>query len=316
MNLVGIKSYSAAIRIYPKGCNGFSLAELVVVIAIGGIIAAIIGVFIVRPIQGYDALVHRADLVDIAEGALRRMQREIRRALPNSIRVAGGGTALELIPAVDGGRYRESPPGNSNARLQFNTADTDFDMLGNLLCTTHPDITGPCASYSDPANFRLVIYNLGQPGADAYAGTDVITVGSTITVTSFPNPGSAADGSDHINVNPGFDFAFESPSQRFFVVQNPVSYICNPAARTLTRYQGYALTSNQANIDTDAELAAMTPAAGIGVIADRIAVPCRFGYTPGTDTRSGVVTIEIALRDPVTNESVRLLHQVHVDNAP
>jgi MSHA biogenesis protein MshO len=234
------------------------------------------------------------------------MQREIRRALPNSVRVTNGGTALELIPVIDGGRYRESPPGNNNARLNFSTADTDFDMLGNLLCTTNPDITGPCTDY---ANLRIVIYNLGQTGADAYAGTDVITPAG-LTMTS----NGAADGtSDHIRIDAGFDFAFESPNQRFFVVQGPVSYICNAAARTLTRYQGYPLTAAQANIDTDAELSALVAGA---MVADRTTAPCRFGYTPGTDTRSGVVTIEIALLDPATNESVRLLHQVHVDNAP
>lgn len=295
---------------------GFTLIELVVVIVISGIIAAIVGVFILRPIQGYDAQVRRAELVDAAESALRRMQREIRRALPNSIRVVnegtGNGRVLELIPAVDGARYREDPPGNPNARLNFNTTDTDFDTIGNLLCTTNPAVTGTCASYT--ANgYRLVIYNLGQTGADAYAGTDVITpAGSTLTI----NSAGAADGtSDHVNINPGFDFAFRSPSQRFFVVEQPVSYVCNKAARTLTRYQGYALTATQTAIDTDAELAAATPVTGVARVADKIS-DCTIDYAPGSTERAGLVSIGITVRDAATNEEVRLLHQVHVDNVP
>lgn len=295
---------------------GFTLVELVVVIAISGIIAVIVGVFILRPIQGYDAQVRRAELVDAAESALRRMQREIRRALPNSIRVVnegtGNGRVLELIPAIDGARYREDPPGNPTARLNFNTTDTDFDTIGNLLCTTNPAVTGPCASYASNGD-RLVIYNLGQTGADAYAGTDVITpAGSTITITS----ATAADGtSDHVNIGTGFDFAFRSPSQRFFVVEQPVSYVCNKATRTLTRYQGYPLTAAQTAIDTDAELAAATPVTGVARVADKIS-DCTIDYAPGSTERAGLVSIGITVRDAATNEEVRLLHQVHVDNVP
>lgn len=292
--------------------RGVSLVELIVVIVVSGIIAAIVGVFIVRPIEGYDAQVRRAELTDAAESALRRMQREIRRALPNSVRIVdegnGNGRVLELIPAIDGGRYRENPPGNPTARLNFNTADTDFDMEGNLLCTTNPAVAGACATYSGR---RVVIYNLGQPGADAYAGANVITAG-TLTITS----NGAADGiSDHIRLTPGFRFAFRSPSQRFFVVEPPISYVCNTATRTLTRYQGYPLTAAQTSIDTDAELAALTPASGVAKVTTDIAA-CVMLYDPGTSERAGLVTTGITVRDASTGEDVRLLHQVHVDNMP
>lgn len=289
-------------------CGGFTLVELIVVIVIGGIIAAMIGVFIVRPIQGYDAQVRRAELVDTAEGALRRMQREIRRALPNSVRAApegnGNGRVLEIIPTLDGGRYREEPPGGPAQRLNFATADTDFDALGNLVCTTDPTVTGPCATYSNP-NHWVAIYNLGQPGADAYAGTNVVSVGSTLTVTS-------GGVTDHINLNPGFDFAFRSPTQRFFIVTSPISYVCDSAARTLTRYQGHPLRTPQTLVDTNAELSALAP----GALMARNVVSCDMEYQPGTTERAGLVIIGLTIQDPDTNENIRLLHQVHVDNVP
>jgi MSHA biogenesis protein MshO len=296
----------------PPAFRGLTLVELVVVIAIIGVVAGVLGVFIVRPVEGYTAQVRRAELVDAAESALRRMQREIRRALPNSIRIVdegnGNGRVLELLPTVDGGRYRENPPGNQSARLRFNAVDTDFDTIGSLLCTTDPAITGACSTYA-AGGYRLVIYNLGQPGADAYAGTDVIAAASTVTVTS----GAAADGtSDHIRLNPGFDFAWRSPDQRFFIVDAPVAYVCDRAAGTLTRYQGHPLTADQTAIDTDAELSALAPGARV---ADKVS-GCTMTYAPGTPKRAGLVTIALTLTDPDSGERVRLLHQVHVDNVP
>lgn len=292
---------------------GFTLIETVVVIAITGIVAAMVTYFVVRAVQGYEAQSRRADLVDAAEGALRRLQRDIRLALPNSIRVKdegnGNGRVLELLQTLDGGRYRARPPGNNNARLRFTAADTDFDLMGNLLCTTDPSITGPCGSYT---NYWLVIYNLGQPGADAYAGTNVITTGNTLTITS----GGAADGvSDHINMNPGFQFAFQSPRQRFFVVTTPVTYLCDTSAGTLTRYQGYTLTANQASVDTAAELNAL-PGTASALVTDKVVAPCTMTYQPGTSLRAALVTIGLAVADADSGERVQLLQQMHVSNVP
>ena len=64
-----------------------TLIELIVVITITGIIAVVLGQFIVRPIQGYQDQVRRAELVDAAEMALRRTALDIRQALPNSVRI-------------------------------------------------------------------------------------------------------------------------------------------------------------------------------------------------------------------------------------
>lgn len=294
--------------------SGFTLVEMVVVITIAGIVGTMATYFMVNVMQGYEDQTRRAELVDAAESALRRTQRDVRRALPNSIRVVnegnGNGRVLELLQTLDGGRYRAAPPppGNPAALLNFAGADTDFDILGNLLCTTNPAVTGPCAGY---ANNLLVIYNLGQAGADAYTGANVVAAGSVITVGS----GAAADGtSDHINITPGFQFAFESPNQRFFIVDTPVTYLCDTAAGTLTRYDGYPLTADQTTIDTDAELSAL---AGVqsALVANNITA-CTIDYQSGTSVRTGLVTLALTVADVTTNERIRLLHEVHVDNVP
>ncbi len=293
--------------------RGFTLIEMVVVITIAGIVGTMATYFIVNVMQGYEDQTRRAALVDAAESALRRMQRDVRRALPNSIRLVnegnGNGRVLELLQTLDGGRYRAAPPPPADpaALLSFTGADTDFDILGNLLCTTNPAVTGPCAGYM---NHMLVIYNLGQAGADAYTGTNVVATG-TIAVGS----GAAADAvSDHITIAPGFQFAFESPNQRFFIVDTPVTYLCDTVAGTLTRYDSYPLTTVQTTIDTDAELSALVGVRS-ALVANNITA-CTIDYQTGTSVRAGLVTLALTVSDVATNERIRLLHEVHVDNVP
>jgi len=110
---------------------GFTLVELVVVIVIVGILSALGGQFIVAPVTGYVDLSRRARLVDQAEMALRRMQRDIRHALPNSI--SESGTELSFINTFDGGRYRRYVAADGSGDiLDFSAIDDSFDVLGNL----------------------------------------------------------------------------------------------------------------------------------------------------------------------------------------
>ena len=90
---------------------GFTLAEAVIVIVILGIISAAVAVFISGPIEAYFDVSRRAQLSDAADTALRRIARDLQRALPNSVRVAGACTGatpcyLEYVPVEAGGRYR------------------------------------------------------------------------------------------------------------------------------------------------------------------------------------------------------------------
>src|SRR3989339_1345722 len=107
--------------------KGFTLVEMVMVIVITGIIGGIVAVFLTAPVRQYVDVARRADMTDIADTALRRITRDVRLALPNSVRVAGtcDGTTtcfLEFLPAPSGGRYRADidatddvcPGGNSD----------------------------------------------------------------------------------------------------------------------------------------------------------------------------------------------------------
>jgi len=266
---------------------GFTLIEMVVVIAITSVIAASVAMFIRLPVQGYVDATRRAEMSDIADTALRRMVRDIQLALPNSIRVTDGGKTLELLLTRTGGRYRTEGAGF----LNFSQTATSLSQLG-------PVATG--VGQSIVAGDLLVIYNLGIAGADAYASDN------SATITSIDN---APPNEPVIHFSPK-QFPFESPDARFQIVQGAVSYACDGAAgnMNLTRYSGYPISLIQ---PTAASLA--TSSAARALAASNVS-SCAFTYTPGVTARAGVVAL--SLKITLAGESVQLYQEAHVSNVP
>lgn len=253
--------------------------EMIVVIVIAGIVAALAGKLIVAPVTGYVDLARRTRLVDQAEMALRRMQRDIRHALPNSIRIDGSGTYLEMLNTLDGGRYRRYPdPSSGGDILDFTAVDASFDVLGSL-------------SLVPTSGHKLIVYNVTTTGSsgNAYAAA--------------PDNMATIDGGDTTNVilDPGFQFGNTSPFQRFFIVDQPVTYGCEGGV--LNRYDGYGI-----------QVVQPTPPASGAALVSRGVSSCSFSYDPGASQRAGLVTLELSLTE--AGETITLLHQVHVVNVP
>ena len=280
--------------------QGSSLIELVMVIVLVGILAVLGAQSISQPVFSFIENARRAALTDAAASALLRMSRDIRSALPNSIRITGD--ALELLAVVDGERYRTDPPGSNDARLSFTGLDDSFNTLG-LLGPLNP-VGGPAVSY---ASHRLAIYPLGQSGADPYqadanpAVDAVMTRAQTITVddTTAPSPpGTVIEY--RITLADDHRFPFESPAQRVFLVSGPVSYICS--GTQLLRYEAYALAGVQP----------VPPGVTPSLVADQVQ-SCSFSYQ-AVGQRLALVTLVLELESD--GEFVRLLRQVQVDNTP
>ncbi len=280
---------------------GFTLIELVITITIMVIVASFSAFVISGPISGFTDQARRAELVDSAESSLRRIGRDVRRALPNSVRITTNGsiTALELLNVVEGVRYRAGPPpGDANARLIFNTADGAFNSIGLFNAITKP--------FSSTTHY-LSVYNVGVAGANAYELANVITPpGTQIDIDT-----AAEAGEDNVQLDPWFQFAYPSPRQRIYLIDTPVSFLCDTASGNLTRYAGYAIATNQADRDSAAELLA---AGGVAALMSDNLTACIFTFTPGTAQRDGLVTMSLTVAD--AGESIVLLQQAHIDNVP
>jgi MSHA biogenesis protein MshO len=216
------------------------------------------------------------------------------------VRVTSTGSvvALELLGTVDGARYRAQPPGSAAQILDFSAADDSLNVLGPFT-----QVVKPFSSTSH----HLAIYNVGVPGADAYELANVVTpAGTTIAIAA-----DGATGEDRVTVSPPFRFAYPSPTQRVFLLDGPVTYLCDTVTGTLMRYRGYTVAANQASRDSHGEL--LGAGATASLMADRLA-GCSFAYTPGTAERAGLVSLQFTVQ--AQGESVSLLSQVHVDNVP
>lgn len=272
--------------------NGFTLIEMIMVILIIGIMSGIIFTIILGPMKAYVDVESRLRLVDIADTALQRMTREIRLALPNSIRITAGPT-VEFLRTLDGGRYRAKAAGGAGVgvcggpiaqdRLNFALAGDCFEVMGTLNNAGLIDTTGTCV---DSSSDCLVIYNTGQTGANAYNLDNVANV-----------TGATANSVTFAGAPP---FPYKSPRQRFFIVDTPVKFVCNGSQ--IDRVSDY-------NFNTGA-------GGGSNLLINQVS-SCNFFYDPGSAKRAGLVSLSITVQDATLGGgSVTLLQQVHVDNQP
>ena len=283
------------------------------VIVIMGAIGGMVSVFMKSPIDAYFDSARRAALTDVADTVVRRIARDVRKALPNSVRTSGA-NCLEFIPTKTGGRYRTEGTG----ALLFQVppvAATSFAMLGdyaNFAGNALPD------DQQISVNDLVVISNNGvngPPETDAYSA-DIGTTGANwSTVTSTPSKsGSPPETTIQIN-SLLLNQYLNSPNHRFHVVpssEKMVSYVCNSSDSKLYRTVSGTLTPSPSCPTTGA------------VIATNVSCANTVFYPPvdltGTDpnnrNRNALVSMVLSIQDSASGESVTLQHEVHVDNTP
>lgn len=275
---------------YKPQQHGFTLIELIVVITILAILAATANKFIANPTQSYFDLETRANLTDHADTALRQMSRQIRNALPNSVRTSSGTDSfIEFIPIKAAGRYRASKGSNSSDDpLDFSLSADTFEVFGNSVTVASGD--------------ELVIYNIAETGSNAYEvpatnRRSLVTTGSLSTL-SFT----------------GGTFPLSSPGKRFYIINKPVTYACDMTTDTnnkkLLMYSNYAIQSSQPTSVTTLDGLSNVRKS---ILAEHLS-SCTFDYSAGISERTAVVNLSLAMSEDTAN--VRLMHQVNIANTP
>ena len=274
-----------------KRTRGFTLLEMVLVIVIMGIMAASFTVFFLPAVESYFDARRRAELTDTADTALRRIGREVRRAVPNSIRIPGP-TCFELVPTKSGGLYRRAVDiiNASSDPLDTTGTDASFDVLSPL-------------AFPPAAGDFIVIGN--QNTNDVYAGA---TRGTVSAWASPPAPGGALVGVGRVALTAATQFPAGYDGGRFQVVdanEQSVFYICDGAGSLMRLVRPF----------TPAYPAACPPTAGAVPLATNVAA-CEFVYNPnqGATQQSGFLWMRIELLSG--GERMALTHGAHVSNVP
>lgn len=283
------------------GAAGFTLLEVVIVMAISAIVAVFVVFFLATPVEAYFAQTRRADLVDSADRILRSVSADVRTALPNSMRqsAAGGVVAFELL--ATGGVARYYGPGDK-AYLGGGPPEQKEELgIGSIdpsFYTVEPFVPSSAGSY-------LAVNNQGLPGAYAMAG--VMTPFSSIGAPLPPVPGESwvqLPGA-------GFDFATPSPTHSVFVVTSPVSYLCDTTAQTLQRYTGYAPAAVQPA--TNAQL--LAAGATVSLVAQNVsACSVRLVAAPVSGRFNQLVILAITLSN--SGEILPVFDEVATEYVP
>jgi MSHA biogenesis protein MshO len=197
-----------------KNQQGFTLIELVTVIVILGVLATGISSFLRFGVQSYTHAADRDALISSARFVVERLNREVRNALPNSIRTIGDNQCLEFVPIDKSVIYLDIPvapedPSNSVEVLMWD-GDTPYVA----------DTTKYVAVYALNSDD---IYNINSGAIKAFSSVSVDDVSEEEVKT--------------ISFASEITFNEESPTERLYFLGSPVTYCVEGQA--INRYQNY-----------------------------------------------------------------------------
>ena len=236
--------------------RGVTLIELILVIVLIGVLGVGVTRFITASVEGYVDTATRQQLAGSAVTAAERMSREIRNALPSSIRINAAQSCVEFIPVMYASNYVSVPT---------TLAANSFQAVGGLTS----GLTGRISVYP------ISVTTLYDPGIDT-------------AITSLDATYPAGGGEVTITLGGNHQFPTDSPQRRFFLTSQPVAF-CQVGAR-IYRFANYGFNdpaSLPPSTDTTDGDVLLTGLATGSVV---------FDYNPASLVRNAVVNFTYTLQ--------------------
>lgn len=272
--------------------RGFTLVELIMVIVVLGIISVGSVSFISNSAQGLVDTAGRQALASTATIAVEKVLREVRRALPNSVRTFSdeSNQCLEFVPILHSSEYVSIP--TATAATSFESIQFVNAVGGETgYVAVYPNSNA--SVYSSDENIKAISTTTASASAVGVIGSPNENL-QTLTFTDVA----------------GYRFPTGSPKNRFYLVSQPVSF-CDDANGRLWRYQNYGF-----HLDS----AASIPMTGSNrvLIADSLqASSLAFNVTPAQLQRNAVVRMSVVIeRAGSSTEQININQEVQLRNVP
>ncbi|WP_394203796.1 PilW family protein [Shewanella waksmanii] len=261
--------------------KGFTLVEMVTVTIILGILVIGVSSIILLGTRIFVDSTSVDQVLSQSRFAIERMTRELRNALPQSIRVRTDSVSyqcIEFVPIIASASYTQL------AVVPDSASQTATVML-------------PANGIS--ANDQMVVYPLSAD--DIYNADPDETVGRLFDIQSI--------SANTITFERAVQFAEASPQLRYFMVNDAVSY-CFESDGAVRRYQGY----NKFNLTQPAPAQMGTGVLMAEGVANDIATQLPIHFTNATLLNNAVVQLTPIFN--VNQQVFQYQHQVQVVNVP
>lgn len=267
-----------------KGCirnngiaeKGFTLIELIAVIVILAVLASMSVAFVVKTTESYKSTQTRALLVNTSRQALERMTRQLRIALPYSIRILNSGQCIQFMPIVAGGNYLNPVPDASNG------------ASGTTQITVAPYTSVPT-------------YGAARHVAIGALNSDEIYISPFISRANYNN----ASTNTLIQLAAAKSWQRNSFNRRFYLLADPQAFCL--VGTNLHFYSDIPITNTAVTVGTGASVIARNVA-----VVDSVTAP--FSLEMGSENRN--TRINIALKFSSGSEAINFTQGVLIRNVP
>jgi MSHA biogenesis protein MshO len=276
--------------------QGFTLIELVMVIVVLGVVSVGIGGFIRSGVQIFVDVSERDQLLSQGRFVVERLNRELRNAVPGSVRIKRMPSmihCLEFVPIETSVFYNDIPVAPEPLAAADVLALFPYVLRGDEFALVYP------TSSAD-------VYDLTEGKRQSFTCTD-------------DGAGDCSDGldPDHVvQLTVGSRFAEDSPAARIYIVKQGVSYCIRPNAPGSLVYNIYRHGDTINSVQTAYASGGVLMAEGIvntlSILDTALDNP--FRVADATLSRNAVVYT--MLKFSREDEQIVLVNEVHIPNVP
>ncbi|GGY67936.1 MSHA biogenesis protein MshO [Cellvibrio zantedeschiae] len=263
-----------------KFSRGFTLIEVITVIVILSILAVLGTRFVLESTKAYQSTQTRSRLINTGRQAIERMSRQLRVALPYSVRLTNGNTCLEFMPIASGGNYADYVP----------------DLVNGATATQALNVSPHVIDFG-----TAVYVSIGAMAPDELYGTSP-TSRATLTSRS----------ANQLNFSPARGWTRNSVNKRFYLLDRPQAFcVVNGQLRFYADQDANA---------TDINAAVNTASAFSILADNVTGSTTPFALTAGSENRNTVVRFNITFMQGTSiaegAESIVINHSVMIRNVP